>query len=57
MEGPLLELLQDLAVTTCHKVLEFVAFLPNFMLFQIDYHRRHVGKLSFLSYRQALVKI
>ena len=31
-------------------------FLPNFMLFQIDYHRRHVGKPSYLSYRQALVE-
>ena len=42
---------------SCHEILEFVVFLPNFMLFQIDYHRRHVGKPSSLSYCQALVKI
>ena len=42
---------------TCHvAILEFVVFLPNFMLFQIEYHRRHMGKPSFLSYRQALAK-
>ena len=42
---------------TCHEILEFVVFLPNFMLFQIDYQRGHVGKPSSLSNRQALVKI
>ena len=44
-------------IRSCHEILEFVVFLPKFMLFQIDYHRRHVGKPSSLSYRQALVKI
>ena len=38
---------------TCHEILDFVVFLPKFMLFQIDYHRRHVGKPSSSSYRQA----
>ena len=32
---------------TCHEILEFVVFLAKFMLFQIDYHRRHVGKFKF----------
>ena len=41
---------------TCYEIFEFVVFLPNFMLFQMDYHSRHVGKPSSLSYRQALVK-
>ena len=41
---------------TCHEILEYVVILPNIMLFQIDYHRRHVGKPSSLSYRQTLVK-
>ena len=36
---------------TCYEILEFVVFLPNFILFQIDYHRRHVGKPPSLSYR------
>ena len=40
---------------TCHEILEFVVFLPNFILFQMNYHRRHVGKPSSLSYRQAIV--
>ena len=39
---------------TCNETLEFVVFLLNFILFQIDYHRRNVGKPSSLSYRQAL---
>ena len=42
---------------TCHEILEFVVFLPKFLLFQIDYHRRPVGKPSSSSHRQALVKI
>ena len=42
---------------TCQEILQFVMLLPNFMLFQIDYHRRQVGKRSSLSYRQAPVKI
>ena len=42
---------------TCHEILQFVIIFPHFMLFQIDYHRRQVGKLSSLSYGQASVEI
>ena len=45
------------STSTCYDILEFVMFLPNFMLFQIDYHRRHVGIPSSLSYCQVLLKI
>ena len=41
---------------TCHKILKFVVVLPNFLLFQIIYQRRQVGKPYSLSYRQAPVK-
>ena len=51
------DILSTCSICTCNEILEFVVFLPKFMLFQIDYYRRQVGKPSSLSYRRALVKI